>query len=107
MYPDGTVVNYLFWMAIGAMQVIIYKGVEEWARDFNKSIKWWQTALLYGCLLSFFVVIFAGFTLKGEFEGNAGWYVIGVFGSMHVIAGAVLARLFLVRRGGAKLKASA
>ncbi|MEN6442105.1 MAG: hypothetical protein ABFD97_26380 [Syntrophobacter sp.] len=107
MYPDGTVINYLFWMAIGALQVLIYKGVDEWAKDFNKSIKWWQTALLYGCVLSFFVVVFAGFTLKGECEGHAGWYMIGVFGSMHIIAGAVLVRLFLVKGRGMKLKASA
>ena len=66
MYPDGTVVNYLFWMAVGALQILIYKGVHEWARDFNKEIKWWQTALLYGCFLSLCVVIFAGFTLKGH-----------------------------------------
>ena len=67
MYPDGTVVNYLFWMAVGALQILIYKGVHEWASDFNKEIKWWgQTALLYGCFLSLCVVIFAGFTLKGN-----------------------------------------
>ncbi len=102
MYPDGTVVNYLFWMAVGALQILIYKGVHEWASDFNKEIKWWQTALLYGCFLSLCVVIFAGFTLKGEYEGNAGWYMIGFFGSLHVIAGAILARLFLVRKAVAQ-----
>ena len=102
MYPDGTVVNYLFWMAVGALQILIYKGVHEWAKDFNKDIKWWQTALLYGCFLSVVRCDFCRFYTEGEYEGNAGWYVIGFFGSLHVIAGAVLARFFLVRKVAAQ-----
>lgn len=102
MYPDGTVINYLFWMAIGALQVLICIGVHEWAKVLNQDVKWWQTALLYCCFLSLCVVVFAGFTLKGEHEGNAGWYMIGFFGSLHIIVGAVLARLFLMRKAAAQ-----
>ncbi len=98
MYPDGTVLNYLFWMIIGALQVLVWQGVRAWSRSFNPNVKWWQVTLLYGCVLSFCVVIFAGFTLKGEREGAAGWYMIGFFGVLHVIAGAILARLFLFRK---------
>lgn len=95
MYPDGTIVYMLFWMAIGIFQVYIYNSINYWARQYNTNIKWWQVVLLYGCVLSFFIVIFAGFTLKGEYEGNAGWYLIGCFGAIHVVAGAALVKLFI------------
>ena len=43
-------------------------------------------------------MVFAGFTLKGEYEGNAGWYMIGFFGSLHLIALGVLIRLFIMKK---------
>jgi len=100
MYPDGTIVYMLFWMAIGIFQICIYNSINYWAKRYNTNVKWWQIVLLYGCLFSFFVVVFAGFTLKGEYEGNAGWYMIGFFGAIHAVAGAVLVKFFIL--GGGK-----
>ncbi|MEN6438985.1 MAG: hypothetical protein ABFD97_10420 [Syntrophobacter sp.] len=97
MYPNGTVVYMLFWMAIGIFQICIYNSINYWTKRYNPNSKWWQVALLYCCVLSFFIVVFAGFTLKGEYEGNAGWYMIGSFGVMHVIAGAALVKLFVLK----------
>ena len=98
MYPDGTIIKYLFWMAIGAMQVLIWQSIGIWARQYNETLKRWQQHLFYGCFASFCIVVFAGFTLKGEYEGNAGWYMIGFFGSMHIIALGVLIRLFIMKK---------
>ena len=98
MYPDGTVLNYLFWTAIGAMLVLVWQSLGVWLGEFNRKIRWWQRLLLFGCFCSFCVTVFAGFTLKGEFEGNAGWYMIGFFGTLHLIAAAVMARLFLMKK---------
>lgn len=98
MYPDGTVVKYLFWIVIGVMQVLIWKSIGIWLRQFNNNLKWWQQFLFYGCFVSFCIVVFAGFTLKGEYEGSAGWYMIAFFGPLHVIALAVLVRLFIMKK---------
>ncbi len=102
MYPNGTIVYMLFWMAIGIFQIFIYNSINYWTKRFNPNIKWWQVVLLYGCLLSFFIVVFAGFTLNGEYEGNAGWYFISTFGAIHVIAGAVLVKLFIFKNAKRK-----
>ena len=95
MYPDGTVLNYLFWMIMGILQVLVWKSIGAWGRQFNPNLRYWQQTLLYACFASFCVVIFAGFTLKGEYEGNAGWYLIGMFGCLHIIIFMVLTRFFI------------
>ena len=98
MFPDGTVLNYLFWMATGAMLVLIWQSLTIWLEEIGSSVRWWQQALLFGCFCSFAVTVFAGFTLKGEHEGNAGWYMIGLFGTLHVIAAIALLRLFVLNK---------
>ncbi len=98
MFPGTTILNYLFWMAMGLIQALVVAGAYEWLRSFNRTVAWWQIGLIYGCFLSFCTVIAGGFTLMGEFESRAGWYFIGFLGLPHVIAMAVLVKLFVFKK---------
>ena len=98
MFPGTTILNYLFWMAMGAMQVTIVIGARAWLEDTGRKVPWWQMALMYGCFLSFTAVVAGGFTLAGEFESRAGWYFIGFLGVPHIIAGAGMVKLFVFKK---------
>ena len=98
MFPGTTIANYLFWMALGAMQVLTLLGAKAWIEDSGRDVAWWKLALMYGCFVSLCVVIAGGFTLAGEYESRAGMYFIGFLGVPHIVIGAVLARLFLFKK---------
>ncbi len=98
MFPGTTILNYLFWMAMGLIQALVVAGAYEWLRAFNRNVAWWQMGLIYGCFLSFCTVVAGGFTLMGEFESQAGWYFIGFLGLPHVIAMAVLVKVFVFKK---------
>jgi hypothetical protein len=98
MFPGTTMLNYIFWMAMGLTQALVVAGAYEWLRCYKKSVTWWQMALIYGCFLSFCTVFAGGFTLMGEFESQAGWYFIGFLGAPHVIAMVVLLKLFVFNK---------
>lgn len=98
MFPGSTILNYLFWMAMGAMQVIILLGARQWLNGGGRCVPWWQTLAMYGCFLSFCTVVAGGFTLAGEYETRAGLYFIGVLGLPHVVAAAIMLKLFVFRK---------
>jgi hypothetical protein len=85
-------------MVMGVLQVLIVVGAYEWLRHFNRSVRWWQMLLMYGCFASFCLVIAGGMTLSGEFETRGGLFFIGYLGVPHIIAGAIMARLFIFRK---------
>lgn len=98
MFPESTMLNYLFWMVMGAMQVLVILGAQAWFASFNRQVAWWQLALMYGCFFSLCAVIAGGFTLMGEYESIAGWYFIGVLSLPHIIAGAFMFKLFVLKK---------
>lgn len=97
MFPGSTILNYLFWMGMGLIQALVVAGAYEWLKHYKKSVAWWQMGLMYGCFLSFCLVVAGGFTLMGEYESHGGFYFIGFLGVPHVIIMAILAKLFLFR----------
>lgn len=97
MFPGTTILNYLFWMLLGILQVLVVAGAYEWLKSYKKSVTWWQMALMYGCFLSTCLVIAGGFTLIGEYESRGGWYFIGFLGVPHVIAAALLLKFFVFK----------
>ncbi|THB76008.1 MAG: hypothetical protein D3926_18935 [Desulfobacteraceae bacterium] len=101
MFPGTTILNYVFWMAMGLIQALVVAGVYEWLKSFQKTVTWWQMGLIYGCFLSFCAVVAGGFTLVGEFESHGGWYFIGYLGVPHVIAMAILVKLFVFKKAQA------
>lgn len=98
MFPGSTILNYLFWMAMGMMQILVVAGAYEWLKQYKKQVKWWQMALLYGCFLSFCLTVAGGTTLMGEYESHGGYYFIGFLGVPHVIAMAVLLKFFVFKK---------
>ena len=98
MFPGTTILNYVFWMTMGLIQVLVVTGSYEWLRHFNRQVRWWQMALMYGCFISFCGVVAGGFTLMGEYESQGGWYFIGFLGVPHIIVMAVLLKLFVFKK---------
>lgn len=96
MFPQSTILDPLFWMALGALQVLTFAGMREWARQFALGMNWWKWLLVGGWWFSLVLTIAGSFTLLGENEGNAGWYLLGFAGTGLVIGGALLLKLILM-----------
>lgn len=96
--PNSTILQYLSWMAMGALQVLIIQGGLAWGKARNIDVVWWKAVLIYGWFASLVVTIAGGFTLHGELEGSAGWYFIGVIGVGQFIAGLAMINLILFRK---------
>ena len=95
MFPQSTVLDPLFWMALGALQVWVFAGANQWAKHFNLGMNGWKWALVGGWWASIILTIAGAFTLLGENEGFAGWYFLGFAGTGLIIAGAVLLRVLI------------
>jgi len=102
MFPESTMLDYLFWMALGALQVLVAMGTHAWLKSYNKNVKWWQSAIIYMAFLAFCTVIAGGFTLMGEYESIAGWYFMGVLGLPTIIGAAIAFRLFIMKKSNVK-----
>lgn len=98
MFPGTTILDYLFWMVMGALQVLIVMGIGEGLKSYGKKVVWWHVALIYMAFASFCSVIAGGFTLMGEYESIAGWYFIGVLGLPVAICSAIGLRLFVMKK---------
>lgn len=85
MFPGSTMINSLFWMILGAMQILIIASGYAWIKHLGKTIKNWQMAILYILFALICLTIGAGFTLAGEYESQAGWYFIGFLGLPQLI----------------------
>ncbi|MCW8331398.1 hypothetical protein MD588_21620 [Photobacterium sp. SDRW27] len=96
MFPQSTILDPLFWMVLGALQVLTFVGMRDWAKQFQLGMNWWKWLLAGGWWFSFVLTIAGAFTLLGENEGNAGWYLLGFAGTGLVIGGAVLLKVFLM-----------
>lgn len=98
MFPQSTLLAPLFWMVLGAIQVLVFAGANEWAKHYRLNMNWWKWALAGGWWFSFALTVAGAFTLLGENEGNAGWYFLGFVGTGLIIAGAILLQLIVKLR---------
>ena len=96
MFPQSTVLDPLFWMILGAVQVFIFQTAKIWAEDFKLGMNWWKWLLAGGWWFSFILTVAGAFTLLGENEGNAGWYFLGFVGTAIIVGGAILLKILLV-----------
>ena len=101
MFPQSTLLDPLFWMLLGAAQVLVFAGARQWFEELQLGMNRWKWALVAGYWFSLLLTIAGAFTLMGENEGNAGWYFLGTIGLALVIAGVVLARVLLHLRPAA------
>ncbi|MEF2145103.1 MAG: hypothetical protein V3573_06630 [Desulfovibrionaceae bacterium] len=90
--------NCIFWMVMGALQVLVVMGLVEWFKSRGRKAVWWQVGLFYLGFVSLGGVVAGGATLMGEYESIAGWYFIGVLGIPVVICLAIAVRLFIMRK---------
>ncbi|MFC1236642.1 hypothetical protein L3V77_23480 [Vibrio sp. DW001] len=105
MFPQSTILDPIFWMVLGAVQVFIYQSAKLWAQDYGLSMNGWKWTLVMGWWFSLILTIAGAFTLLGENEGNAGWYFLGFVGTAIIIGGAILLKILLVLSEKAKLTA--
>ncbi|WP_067516427.1 hypothetical protein [Endozoicomonas ascidiicola] len=102
MFPQSTMLDPLFWMLLGALQVLVFMGANEWAKLYQLGMNWWKWALAGGWWFTLTLTVAGAFTLLGENEGNAGWYFLGFVGAFVIVAGAVLMKVLLMTRPAAK-----
>ena len=95
MFPQSTLLDPLFWMVLGALQVLVFAGANRYAQEYKMGMNWWKWLLVGGWWFSFTLTIAGAFTLLGENEGNAGWYFLGFVGTGLIVAGAVLLKILI------------
>ncbi len=101
MFPGTNILDPLFWIVFGALQVLIVTGAYGWLKHYNRKVSWWQMVLMYAGFLSICATIAGGFTLMGEYESTAGWYFIGTLVLPQLIVLAILIRLFVFKKRAA------
>ncbi len=97
MFPGVNILDSIFWMFFGCMQIVIIASAYIWLQDYGKKILWWQMTILYSIFAMFCLTIGGGFTLAGEYESQAGWYFIGILGVPLILTFALAVRFFLMR----------
>lgn len=96
MFPQSTILDPLFWMAFGALQVLVFASANRWANQYQLEMNWWKWTIAGGWWFSLLLSIAGGFTLLGENEGAAGWYFLGFSGTGLIIGGAIILRVFIM-----------
>ena len=94
MFVYSTLLRPIFWVVMGLLYALIIAGSKIWAQDLGLEMSWWKWVLVwlwYG-LLSLGCAI--GFTLMGEKEIRAGYFILGTNFIASVILGAGLWFLF-------------
>ncbi|KJG13850.1 MULTISPECIES: hypothetical protein [Photobacterium] len=95
MFPQATILDPLFWMGLGALQLFLFWNARYWAKSLRLKMNGWKWSAVIGWWFSFLLTIAGAFTLLGENEGNAGWYFLGVVGTGLVIIGFSLAAFLI------------
>ena len=74
----STIARPLFWIVMGLIYALMIAGAQMWAEDIGLQMNWWKwlLAAMWYCFLS--IGIAAGFTLMGEKEPRAGYYIAGL-----------------------------
>ncbi|MFI3270607.1 MAG: hypothetical protein R3Y11_00805 [Pseudomonadota bacterium] len=98
MFQGSTILGYVFWMVMGALQVLVIMGIVDLLRSAGKKVVWWKVGILYFSFATLCGTIAGGTTLMGEYESIAGWYFIGVLGIPVAIGMAIVARLFVLQK---------
>lgn len=101
MFPQSTILDPIFWMVLGALQVLVFVGARVWAKELGIPMNWWKWGVTAIWYLSFMLTIAGAFTLLGENEGNAGWYFLGFVGTILIVLGAIWGRVLLVLKAKA------
>ena len=87
MIAYSTTLRPLFWIVMGLLYALMIAGAPVWAEDIGLQMSWWKWLLgaIWFCILS--LGIAAGFTLMGEKEPHAGYYITGLSVIIMIILG--------------------
>ena len=83
----STISRPIFWIVMGLFYALMIAGAPVWAEDLGLQMNWWKwlLAAVWYCLLS--IGIAAGYTLMGEKEPRAGYYIAGLSVIIMIILG--------------------
>lgn len=106
MFPGSVIIDSLFWMILGALQILILLGARAWLDHYRKKVAFWKLLLMYLSFVGLCLTVAGGFTLMGEYESSAGWYFIGTLTVPQIIVFALLFKLFILGRKPAMVASS-
>ncbi len=98
MFTNSTILNPLFWIVIGILNVLFVIGLRTLFHDLGikvTKLKWF-VLLCYWIILN--LTIAGGFTLIGENETTAGLRFLGFFSIPILFAGAIIVKWILSGR---------
>ncbi len=90
---ESSILQPLFWMIMGGLMILFFIGARYWLKDTGVIMNWWKWGLFSLWYIAVYVVIAGGFTLIGEQEVRAGFFFLGVFGTVMIIMGVGLWRI--------------
>ncbi len=93
MIFESSILQPLFWMIMGGLMILFFIGLTFWLKDLRIPMNWWKWVLTALWYIGVYVVIAGGFTLIGEQEVRAGFFFLGVFGTVMIILGTGLWRI--------------
>ncbi len=98
MFTNSTILNPLFWMILGALNLIFIISLRYWFQDLQIRVSkiQWAALIVYWAILN--ITIAGGFTLIGENETKAGMRFLAFFSIPILLSGAVIARWILKGR---------
>ncbi len=70
MFPQSTLLDPIFWMVMGAIQLYLFQNARYWAGEFRLNMNPAKWVLVGGWWASFLLTIAGAFTLLGENEAT-------------------------------------
>ena len=90
--------SFVYWMAFGAVTVLVVFGAGAWFKDREISMNWWKWTILTLWYISAIAAIAAPFTVMGENEVAAGWRMFAFDIPVVIISGFIVYRILAIGR---------
>lgn len=84
---EYSMIQPLFWMAIGLLIAFFFFGLRYWFQDLKIRMYWWKWLLVVIWLIILAVILGGAFTLIGENEPKAGVRFLLFFGVIILLIG--------------------
>lgn len=98
MFPNATILGPLFWIIMGLIYALMIVSARVWAEDLKLKMTWWKWVLASGWYILLSICIAGAFTLFGEDEPKAGFYLLGISALVFFILGYGVLRIIFKGR---------